>query len=131
MKHFKKNVSVNLIYLKGVKSYLLRTITSHKLRKGYKKKEICLHPFFSLSLSLSFFSLSLFLVALFGLGKFLYNLIQQGDDCVFKDLYAISFYDAQYMAWTDNDRSSYHSTRGFQAAKRKVMGHSIGIFTES
>ncbi|ORE12166.1 hypothetical protein BCV71DRAFT_269487 [Rhizopus microsporus] len=46
-----------------------------------------------------------------------------------KDFYALSLYDAQHVFWTDNGRLFHHSTGGFQAAKRIVVGHSIGVFT--
>ena len=42
-------MGVNLIFLQGVKSYLLKTITSHNLEKDIKREKFALTPFFSLS----------------------------------------------------------------------------------
>jgi hypothetical protein len=107
--------------------------------KHFRNKQKCeCKPYF-LERSKIFSLFSLYIFTLFGsfwshwlslVKVSLYKLTQQGDGCVFKDFYAISFYDAQYMSWTDNGRSFHHSTGGFQVVKRRVMGSSIGIFTE-
>ena len=56
----------------------------------------------------------LVLLALFGQDTFFFiKLTQQDDDCVLKDFSAISFYDAQYLSWTDDGRSFHRSTGGF------------------
>ena len=107
------------------KHYLLKTITSHNQEKGIKREKFAPIPFLSLSflfILFLFYSFWFLLAVFFGQGKFFFKLTQQGDDCVFKDFYAISFYAAQYVRWTDSGRSFHYSTGGFQAAKRRVMG---------
>ena len=131
MKHLEINKKCDRksCFLARSKTLFIENNNFTKLRKGYKKREICSYPF-----SLSFFPFILFssalfwfllvLLALFAQDKFFFyiKLTQQGDDCVFKDFYAISFYDAQHVPWTNNSHSFHHSTGGFQAAKRRVMG---------
>ena len=127
MKHFRNRQECERkpYFLARSKILFIENNNFTQLRKEYKKREICLHPFF-----LSFFSLLLFWWLSLVKVSF-YKLFQQGDDCVFKDFYATFFYDAQYVSWTDNGRSFHHSARGCQTAKRRVMGHSIEIFTGS
>ena len=68
MKHFrnKQKCECKSYFLERSKTLFIENNNFTKLRKRYKKREICLYPPFSLS----FFSLLLFLVALFGQGKF-------------------------------------------------------------
>ena len=130
MKHFRnKQKCGRKPYFLARSKILLKTITSHNLEKDIKRGKFALILFF-----LSFSSLYTFFLYSFGSFWWLFwlfplvnvsffiKLTQQGDDCVFKDIYAISFYDAPHVTWTDNGRLIHHSTGGFQAAKGRGMG---------
>ena len=48
---------------------------------------------------------------------------------MFKDFYAISFYDAQHVPWTDNGCLLHHLSGRLSGSQKERYGHSIGIFT--
>ena len=123
MKHFrnKQKCECKSYFLERSKTLFIENNNFTKLRKRYKKREICLYPPPFLSLSFLFYSfwwLSLVKVSFFVFIK----LTQQGDDCVFKDLCAISFYNAQYVSWTDNGRSFHHSTGRLSGSQKESYG---------